>query len=69
MTYLREGERGFQDNEFYKSWHVVYYYRLVRFFPGGRVVMVTTAEEPIAAVKLLNNRYSCAIQGTIYYFS
>jgi len=66
MSYLREGERGFQDNEFYKSWHMVQYYRLVRFFPGGRVLMVTTAEEPSAAVKLLNSRNNCAIQGCMF---
>ena len=42
------------------------YYRLVRFFPGGRVLMVTTAEEPSAAVKLLNSRNNCAIQGCMF---
>jgi len=66
VTYLREGERGFQDNEFYKSWHVVHYYRLLRFFPGGRAIMVTTAEDPAVAVKLLNSRYSCGIQGCMF---
>jgi len=66
VTYLREGERGFQDNEFYKSWHVVHYYRLLRFFPGGRLIMVTTAEKPAVAVKLLNSRYSCGIQGCMF---
>merc|ERR1719433_2619014 len=66
VTYLREGERGFQDNEFYKSWHVVHYYRLLRFFPGGRLIMVTSAEKPAVAVKLLNNRYSCGIQGCMF---
>lgn len=66
VTYLREGERGFQDNEFYKSWHVVHYHRIIRFFPGGQVLMVLTAEEPAIAVKLLNNRYSCAIQGCMF---
>jgi len=66
VTYLREGERGFQDNEFYKSWHVVHYYRILRFFPGGRVVMGTTAEQPAVAVKLFNSRYNCAIQGCMF---
>jgi len=66
VTYLREGERGFQDNEFYKSWHVVHYYRILRFFPGGRAIMVTTAEEPAVAVKLLNSRYSSGIQGCMF---
>jgi len=66
VTYLRQGERGFQDNEFYKSWHVVHYHRFLRFFPGGRVLMVTSAEDPAAAVKMLNNRYNCAIQGCLF---
>lgn len=66
VTYLREGERGFQDNEFYKSWHMVSYYRILRYFPGGQVLMVTTAEDPSVAVKMLNSRYSCAIQGCMF---
>jgi len=66
MTYLREGERGFQDSEHYKSWHVVYYHRLIRFFAGGQVIMVTTSENPATAVKLLTSRSSCAIQGCMF---
>ena len=58
MTYLREGERGFQDNEHFKSWHVVYYYRLIRFFAGGRVIMVTTSEDPATAVIFKITKYS-----------
>ena len=27
ISYMREGERGFQDHEMYKAWHVVQYYR------------------------------------------
>lgn len=66
MSYLRQGERGFQDSEFYRSWHVVQYYRLIRFFAGGRLAMVTTSEEPSVAVKGLNNRYSSPIQGVMF---
>merc|ERR1712226_1742195 len=69
MTYLREGERGFQDNSgkaIFKSWHVVYYHRLIRFFAGGRIIMATTSEDPATAVKLLNSRSSCAIQGCMF---
>ena len=50
----------------YKNNLPLQYYRLVRFFPGGRVLMVTTAEEPSAAVKLLNSRNNCAIQGCMF---
>ena len=27
MTYVREGERSFQDDQNYRSWHMVQYYR------------------------------------------
>ena len=27
ISYMREGERGFQDHELYRAWHVVQYYR------------------------------------------
>ena len=27
MSYMREGERGFQDHALYRAWHVVHYYR------------------------------------------
>lgn len=56
ISYLREGERGFQDNEFYKPWQVVHYNRILRFFPGGIVAMGTTAEKLEVAVKLMHSR-------------
>ena len=27
ISYMREGERGFQDHELYRAWHMVQYYR------------------------------------------
>lgn len=57
MTYLREGERGFQDNEFYRSWHSVQHYRLIRFLAGGRLLMITTPDDPASAVKLLTTKH------------
>jgi len=51
MSYMREGERSFTDHQFYRAWHIVQYYRLIRFFPGGFVVMNTTADKPAEAVK------------------
>ena len=27
VSYMRQGERGFQDHELYRAWHVVQYYR------------------------------------------
>ena len=57
MTYAREGERGFQDNEFYRAWHMVSYFRYFRFFSEGRASMLTSAEEPREAVRMLNANF------------
>jgi len=59
MSYTREGERGFQD-EFYKSWHLVCYYRYLRFFSEGRVSMLTCADEPREGVRVLAAKYGSA---------
>ncbi|XP_023342188.1 F-box only protein 9 [Eurytemora carolleeae] len=66
MTYIREGERGFQDSATYKAWHVVEYYRFIRFFPGGRAMMVLSADDPGLIVKLMNNRNICYVQGAMF---
>ena len=55
ISYTREGERSFQDHELYRAWHLIQYYRLIRFFPGGKVIMATSAEEPAQAVKIFND--------------
>jgi len=55
ISYAREGERGFQD-QFYHPWHVVRYFRYLRFFVGGQVVMLTSAEEPLCGVKILKRK-------------
>lgn len=78
-TYIRHGENSFQD-QFYKPWHLVEYFRylrfvpgetalgwgsrswcllilfIIRFFPDGRVLSLTTAEEPVSSVGLLKGR-------------
>jgi F-box protein 9 len=66
MTYMREGERGFQDHENFRAWHMVTYYRLIRLFPGGRMLMVLSADDPSLTAKLMNNRNFCSIQGGLY---
>jgi len=66
MTYTREGERGFQDQDTYRAWHIVTYYRLIRLFPGGRMLMVLSAEDPSLTAKLMNNRHFCSIQDGIF---
>jgi len=48
-TYVRPGEQAFQDLS-YRPWHLVEYYRYIRFFPGGLVHMMTSPEEPAVCV-------------------
>lgn len=66
MTYIRQGERGFQDHESYRAWHMVTYYRLVRLFPGGKILMVLSADDPSLTAKLMNNSNFCSIQGALF---
>ncbi|XP_017777306.1 PREDICTED: F-box only protein 9 isoform X2 [Nicrophorus vespilloides] len=56
-TYLRHGENSFQD-QFYRPWHLVAYYRYLRFFPDGLVLMLTTPDEPAQCVTHLKTRIS-----------
>jgi hypothetical protein len=55
MSYAREGEKGFQDS-FYRAWHVVRYFRYIRFFAGGHVSMLTSADEPVCGVKMIASK-------------
>jgi len=66
MTYIREGERSFQDHESYRAWHMVEYYRLVRLFPGGRILMTLSADDPGLTAKLMNNKNFCSVQGAMF---
>lgn len=43
--YIRQGDVGFQDVT-YRPFHVIRYYRYLRFFPDKRVLILTTNEEP-----------------------
>lgn len=54
-SYLRYGENSFQD-QFYRPVQLVEYYRYFRFFAGGKVVMLTSAEEPQTCVGKLKAR-------------
>ncbi|XP_075975953.1 F-box only protein 9 [Anticarsia gemmatalis] len=56
-TYIRHGENSFQD-QFYRPWYLIDYYRYLRFFPEGLVLMWTTAEEPAASVGHLKYRHT-----------
>lgn len=54
-TYMRHGENSWQDI-FYRPWHVIEYYRYLRFFPEGQVVMLTTPDQPAHVVSLVKCR-------------
>lgn len=56
-SYIRHGEASFQD-QFYRPWHLVTYYRYLRFFPEGLVLMLTSADEPGQCVGFLKRRDS-----------
>ncbi len=51
-SYVRAGEQSL-DN-FYSPWHLVEYYRYLRFFADGTVLFMTCAEEPKNIVNRLN---------------
>jgi F-box protein 9 len=51
-SYARSGEQSL-DN-FYRPWHVVEYYRYLRFFSNGTVLSLTSPDEPKTIVSKLN---------------
>lgn len=55
ISYIRDGENSFQDR-FYRPWHLVEYFRYLRFFPEGRVLMLTSTDEPQTCVNSLKYR-------------
>lgn len=55
ITYQRLGENSFQD-QFYSPVHIVEYFRLIRFFPNGELLMMTSADELQSSVNKLRNR-------------
>lgn len=61
-TYYRQGEKGL-DN-YYCPFQVVNYYRYIRFFPEGKVLMLTTPDDPLTALPNLRTRGS-VIQGLL----
>ncbi|KYO47162.1 F-box only protein 9 isoform B [Alligator mississippiensis] len=53
-TYIRQGEQSLDG--FYRAWHQVEYYRYMRFFPDGQVMMLTTPEDPQSIVPRLRTK-------------
>ncbi|KAH8331137.1 hypothetical protein KR067_012060 [Drosophila pandora] len=56
-TYLRMGENSFQD-QYYRPVQLVEYYRYIRFMPDGKVLMMTTADEPAQGVNRLKQPHN-----------
>ncbi|KAH8247752.1 hypothetical protein KR038_009261 [Drosophila bunnanda] len=56
-TYLRMGENSFQD-QFYRPVQLVEYYRYIRFMPDGKVLMMTSADEPAQGVNKLKHLHN-----------
>ncbi|XP_051936506.1 F-box only protein 9 isoform X1 [Hippocampus zosterae] len=53
-SYIRQGEQSLDG--FYRPWHHVDFYRYLRFFPDGTVLMLTTPEEPLSIVPRLRTQ-------------
>ncbi|CAE1261157.1 FBXO9 [Acanthosepion pharaonis] len=64
-SYIRQGEKGL--DHFYKPWHLVEYYRFVRFFPSGEIVMMSSPEEPSVCIPKLNIKSKHASMLTGFY--
>lgn len=56
-TYVRYGEASFQDVN-YKPCYLVEYYRYLRFFPDGVVLMLTTPDDPYQSIYKLRYKKS-----------
>ncbi|XP_015430190.1 PREDICTED: F-box only protein 9 [Dufourea novaeangliae] len=54
-SYIHDGENSFQDR-FYRPWHLVEYFRYLRFFPEGKVLMLTSTDEAQSCVNSLRSR-------------
>lgn len=62
MSYLRQGEVSLDG--LYSPFHIVEYYRYIRFYPDGRVVHLTSPDHPRYIVGLL--KWNCRLQGLQY---
>merc|ERR1712080_623883 len=50
----------------FRAWHVVEYHRFLRFFPGGQVAMLTSAnDDPALVAKQLNTKQGCVSLGAM----
>lgn len=61
-SYIRAGNSSVSFSS--KPYHCVEYYRILRFFPNGEVLMLTTPQEPREVVHKLENKNK-AVQGLL----
>ncbi|CAL1578086.1 unnamed protein product [Knipowitschia caucasica] len=54
ISYIRQGEESLDG--FYRPWQQVEYYRYLRFFPDGQVIMMTTPEDPLTIIPHLKTK-------------
>jgi F-box protein 9 len=59
-SYFRDGEKSL--DQCYRPYHIVEYFRYIRFFPEGQVLMLTTPDNPYTAIPNLRSRAS-VVQG------
>ncbi|XP_071804431.1 F-box only protein 9-like [Asterias amurensis] len=55
-TYFRQGETDLDG--LYRPWHMVEYYRYVRMFPDGVIMMYSAPDEPKLVVSKIKNKNS-----------
>ncbi|KAH9492604.1 F-box only protein 9 [Bulinus truncatus] len=55
-SYIRQGEQSLDS--FYRPFHLVEYFRYVRFFPDGVVLMLVSPEDPLQSLPKLKIRNS-----------
>ncbi|XP_059144742.1 F-box only protein 9-like [Physella acuta] len=56
VTYVRQGEESMDS--FYRPFHLVEYFRYVRFFPDGQLLMLVTPEDPLQSLQKLRYKNS-----------
>ncbi|XP_052096986.1 F-box only protein 9-like isoform X2 [Mytilus californianus] len=52
-SYMRVGEKSLDS--FYKPWHLVEYFRYMRFFPDGVMLMMSSSEDPYTTLSKLRS--------------
>lgn len=54
LSYVRAGEKSLDS--YYRPFHMVEYYRYVRFFPDGVIFCMTSPDDPVTVLPKLRNK-------------